>query len=74
MPKLVCTSCGGKGRYQVIGTRKCFQCNGTGRNLRTNVINSPFNPYCTRCNGKRIESYNEWKTCGSCHGKGYKVY
>ena len=74
MPKQVCTSCGGKGKFQTIGTRNCYQCGGSGRDLLTNVIDDPFQPYCKKCNGKGTESYCEWVTCNNCHGKGHKDY
>jgi DnaJ-class molecular chaperone len=74
MLKQTCLRCGGRGKFQTIGTRNCNQCMGTGRDLTTNVINSPFNPYCKKCNGRRTESYYEWKTCNHCNGRGYKIY
>lgn len=66
----ICSRCGGRGSFQTTGTRNCSYCGGTGRNLRTNVIDSPDNPYCSSCNGKGTEHFLEWITCTTCYGSG----
>ena len=68
MPKITCTSCGGKGYYEATGTRPCTGgCGGTGRNMQSALMSQP----CSKCHGGGTESYIVRRTCSRCSGTGY---
>ena len=70
MPKITCSTCNGRGSYDVIGERSCSGCAGTGRDFHSILMSKP----CSKCHGSCRESYYEKRTCSSCNGKGYTNY
>ena len=69
----ICTMCGGKGQHHHTGTKNCMQCGGSGRNLTTNVIDSPYRPHCSSCRGKGKVHLYEYTRCRQCNGIGSRL-
>lgn len=61
-----CNNCGGRGKKQTIGKKKCLYCMGTGRSSQS--IYPP--QICRYCNGKGSEIQIYYITCNSCYGTG----
>ena len=70
MPKIPCSTCGGRGSYDTIGERACSGCAGSGRDLHSDL----YLTTCSKCRGSGRESYCERRTCSSCGGRGYTNY
>ena len=67
---IICSTCGGKGHFQSIGTQQCNTCGGIRVNMRDQELPTP----CIACKGSGKESYTRRTYCNRCNGTGKLNY